>query len=256
VSRRADAAGPPRAALLVGGSSDIGAAVLAALARRGGCELVLAGRPSARRNAVAARLGATHHVHGLDWDASTATDPGALVAESMQMCGRPLDLVVVAVGALGGPLSDVGDPAGPAAVERDLTVNLLAPAGVVLAAAHHLAPRRGRLVVITSASAVRPRQGIGGYSVAKQALDQLTRMVARADGGGAHVHVVRPGHVRSAMTRGLPEPPLTRDPGQVAHDVVRGVAAGRTVIWSPPVMRFAMLALRSLPRRMLPPDLA
>jgi decaprenylphospho-beta-D-erythro-pentofuranosid-2-ulose 2-reductase len=230
--------------------------VLAALARRGGCELVLAGRSSDRRNAVAARLGAIHHVHALDWDAFQQTDAEALVARSMQLCGRPLDLVVVAVGALGGPLPDVADPAGPAAVERDLTVNLLAPAGVVLATAHHLAPRRGRLVVITSASAVRPRQGIAGYSVGKQALDQLTCMVARAQGSGPEVHVVRPGHVRSAMTRGLPEPPLTRDPGQVAHDVVRGIAAGRTVIWSPPVMRFAMLALRSVPRCALPPDLA
>jgi decaprenylphospho-beta-D-erythro-pentofuranosid-2-ulose 2-reductase len=241
----------------VGGSSDIGAAILTQLLPAGGCEVILAGRASGRRRAVAGSFACAHRVHELDWDAYEGTDPDALIGRATQLGGRPLDLVVIAVGALGGPLPDIGVPGAARALERCLTVNLTAPAGVMMACAHHLADRGGRLVVITSASATRPRRGIAGYSAAKQALDQLTRMVATTSfDGDLQVHVVRPGHVRTAMTRGLSEPPLTRDPDQVAADVARGVASGRPVIWSPRLMGLVMAVLRSLPRTIVPKDLA
>jgi decaprenylphospho-beta-D-erythro-pentofuranosid-2-ulose 2-reductase len=248
---------PVRAALLVGGSSDIGAAILTRLLPAAGADVVLAGRPSSRRRVVAGRLAGSHRVHELDWDAYAGSDPVALLVGSARLCGRPLDLVVIAVGALDGPAPDVRVQQAPRTLERCLTVNLIAPAAVMVAAVHHLAEGGGRLVVITSASATRPRRAIAGYSAAKQALDQLTRMVAATSGDGdLQVHVVRPGHVRTAMTRGLPEPPLTRDPDQVADDVARGVVSGRQVIWSPRVMGIAMAVLRSLPRPLVPKDLA
>ncbi len=247
----------PAAVLLLGGSSDIGAALLDELLPPTGSHVVLAGRPSPRRRQAAGRLSAAgHSVAEIDWDATDPPEPTAFVEQAARVCGQPLDLVVVAVGSLGGRLPSGRDPDRWRVVEQVLTTTFVAPAGVVLAAAGHLTATRGRVVVVTSASAVRPRRAIAAYSVAKQALDQLCRQVAaaaRAD--GVDVHVVRPGHVRTAMTRGLPDPPLTREPHQVAVDVARGISAGRLVIWSPPAMRIAMLALRAMPPRLIPPSL-
>lgn len=244
---------PVAGALLVGGSSDIGSAVLTTLLPATCCQVVLAGRPSPRRGAVADALARRHEVHTIDWVAGRRSGADRLLQRAEQLCGRPIDLVVVAVGELGGPLGDNGDDI--ADVRRQLTVNLAAPLEVVLASTRQVAPG-GRVVVLTSASATRPRAGIAVYSVAKQALDQLTRMATtRAAERGVRVHVVRPGHVRTAMTAGLPEPPLTRSPPQVARDVARGVERGKAVIWSPSSMRVVMAALRCAPRGAVPASL-
>lgn len=242
------------AALLVGGSSDIGAAILAALLPVRGSQVVLAGRPSTRRSVVAASM-AGHHVHELDWDARAQQAPEALVSQAASLCGRPLDLVVVAVGCLSRALLDDTVPGAAATCQDVLTVNLVAPAGILLASIQHMAGGGGHVVVMSSASATRPRRGIAAYSVAKQGLDELAQMAATVD-RRVSVHIVRPGHVRTAMTRGLPEPPLTRDSHQVARDVAAGVARGRTTIWSPPAMSAAMRVLRAMPRAIVPRSIA
>jgi decaprenylphospho-beta-D-erythro-pentofuranosid-2-ulose 2-reductase len=241
------------AALLVGGSSDIGSAVLASLLPAEGCTVVLAGRPSVRRRAVAAELSRRHAVHTVDWVVGQRACGDTLLTRATRVCGRPMDLVVVAVGELGGPLRIGAEETD--AVRRQLAVNLTAPLEVVLASTRQVAPG-GRIVVLTSASAVRPRRGIAVYSVAKQALDQLSRMaMPGAAERGVRLHVVRPGHVRTAMTAGLPQPPLTRSPEQVARDVVRGVERGTPVIWSPSAMRLVMAVLRCAPRGVVPASL-
>jgi decaprenylphospho-beta-D-erythro-pentofuranosid-2-ulose 2-reductase len=51
------------------------------------------------------------------------------------------------------------------------------------------------------------------------------------------------------MTRGLAPAPLATGPPQVAAAVVRGLDRGADVVWAPPALRWLMLALRMLPRR-------
>ena len=60
--------------------------------------------------------------------------------------------------------------------------------------------------------------------------------------------VVRPGHVRTRMTAGLPEPPLTTTPEAVAEAILGGLRRGVATVWVPPMMQVAMLGLRVLPR--------
>jgi decaprenylphospho-beta-D-erythro-pentofuranosid-2-ulose 2-reductase len=241
-----------RAVLLLGGSSDIGQAILDRLLPAGGAHVVLVGRASTRRAQCAARLSRTHSVTALDWSATDGSDPNELMRRAAQACGRPLDLVVVAVGTLAGQTPLVGSVHGVEVAARVHQVNFQAPAGVVLAAVQHLTGGGGRVVVLSSASAVRPRVSLATYSVAKQALDSLSRLADREAPRGVRVHVVRPGHVRTCLTLGLPEPPLTQRPDQVADNVARGIAADHQVIWSPRAMRVVMGALRVTPRRLLP----
>ncbi|WP_426565504.1 SDR family NAD(P)-dependent oxidoreductase [Angustibacter sp. McL0619] len=242
IALRAD--GRPPAVLLVGGSSDIGRAVLDRLLPAEPAHVVLAGRPSPRLTQAAAWLARVHTVVEVGWSATHGPEPSELLRKAASACDGRLDLVVVAVGSL-----------DESALDRATQVNFLAPAAVVLAAVRQLEPYGGRIVVLSSASAVRPRRSLCMYSVAKQALDSLCRMVDDESPQQVRVHVVRPGHVRTAMTAGLPVPPLANEPTDVAEDVARGIAAGRRVIWSPPVMRWVMAALRVAPRRLLPDSL-
>ncbi|MBT9257149.1 SDR family NAD(P)-dependent oxidoreductase [Phycicoccus sp. MAQZ13P-2] len=251
---------PPHLAsvLLVGASSDIGYAVVRALLGPQPGRVVLAGRPSPRRADAACHLTAAgHDVHALDYDAA---DGEQLVADLMRRAHDAvgeLDCVVVAVGAM--PTAPTRPPSPVRlGVEPDLArvllVNLVGPALVANAAAEELAARgHGTLVVITSAAAVHPRSDILGYAAAKQALDTLVRGLDRkVRGRGVRCVVVRPGRVRTRMTRGLPPVPLTTGPDYVGERVRAAVASSRPVVWSPAVLAPLTTALSVLPPVMLP----
>jgi decaprenylphospho-beta-D-erythro-pentofuranosid-2-ulose 2-reductase len=97
-------------------------------------------------------------------------------------------------------------------------------------------------------AAVRTRDGLLTYGVAKAALDLYARRIATSlRGTGVRVRVVRPGHVRTRMTSNLPEPPLTTDPGEVAARVRSTRHGHRTVTYAPAALGPVMAVLRSLP---------
>jgi decaprenylphospho-beta-D-ribofuranose 2-oxidase len=251
-------AGAPRVALVVGGSSDIGLAVTeAVLAGSPGSSVVLAGRESSRRAAVAQRLGLRHRAVELDWDALAREDPDQVLDDVTRLAGGVPDLAVIAVGTLprGGP--DPSSVDAPRDLRDALEVNLVAPAALLPVLVRRMgAAGGGRIVVLSSAAAVRPRAELRTYAVAKQALDALALdLVEPAARLGVGVHVVRPGHVRTAMTRGLAVAPLSRTAEQVARDVVAGLDAEQTVIWSPAAMRVVMAGLRTVPPSLLPRSL-
>jgi decaprenylphospho-beta-D-erythro-pentofuranosid-2-ulose 2-reductase len=65
---------------------------------------------------------------------------------------------------------------------------------------------------------------------------------------GVRVVVVRPGFVRSKMTEGMSETPLSVTPEQVAEAVTEAVAKGRELVWVPGPLRAVMSGLRHVPR--------
>lgn len=249
---------PSTTAVLFGATSEIGTDVVRALVAPGQHHrLVLAGRPTPRRADAAETLRSDYAVNELDWDARDPLDPAAVMKQAVARAGRLVDLVVLAAGTLplGGP--DLTEAAAAADLRDAWTVNAVAPAALLVAAVQQLAADGGgRVVLLSSASAVRPRRELMTYALAKQSADALARAVApQARAQGVDVHVVRPGHVLTRLTAGLPRAPLARTSAQVAHDVAAGVARGRQVIWSPPAMQPVMAALRVLPRPLLPRSL-
>ncbi len=105
------------------------------------------------------------------------------------------------------------------------------------------------MIVLTSAGAVRPRRSNAVYGAAKAALDSLALALGdELAGSGVRIVVVRPGFVRTRMTEGLREPPLSTDPETVGRAVARGLERGTRVVWVPPAMGAMMSLLRLLPR--------
>lgn len=229
-----------RTALVLGGTSDIGRAVVEALAAHGLQRVVLAGR---RLPEVEPDLGPGVECTTVQWDALSIGTHAALFDRATELLGR-IDLVICAVGLLG---HHAGLSMVPEQVDEMVRTNFAGPAAALAVAADRLVGQGGgTLVVLSSVAGVRPRRSNYVYGATKSGLDAFARGIADAvHGTGVSVLVVRPGFVRSSMTEGLEPAPFATDPATVAAGVVRAVQRGRSgVVWVPPLLGplFAVLA--------------
>ena len=238
-----------RRVIVIGGSSEIALAVVSELLRTAAREVVLVGRDPDRLAAATATLAAegAAGVSTLILDARDTDRHEAVLGEAFERLGGA-DLVLLAVGMLGdrgGVPADAGD-----AVEV-LRVNMLGAGSLLIHAARRLRDQRsGTLVVFSSVAGERVRASNVVYGAAKAGLDALALGLGDAlRRDGVRVMVVRPGFVRTRMTRGLAAAPFATAPADVAITVARGLERGATVVWSPPALRWVMLVLRLLPRR-------
>jgi decaprenylphospho-beta-D-erythro-pentofuranosid-2-ulose 2-reductase len=243
-----NAFGQPQNVVVLGGSSDIARAITQRLCAARARTVVLAGRSSTLLKEAgdeAEEYGATR-VDTVLFDAEEPEHAGATVRAAFEKVEGPVDLVVVAVGLLGAQSSDEGD-AG--AVARLITVNFTWPSAALAEIRRLLVIQgSGRILVISSIAAVRTRRSAYLYASAKAGLDRLCVGLAESlDGTGVKMQILRPGVVRTKMSRGLAEPPFTTDADDVAENVMRGLATDDLVIWSPPILRYVAFAIRHLP---------
>lgn len=245
--------GPFRRVLVLGGTSEIAAAIVRELAAGDPCEVALAGRDEQGLHDVAQQLrgaGCTR-VQTLPLEASAPDTHRAAIAHGIELLGGGVDLVLLAVGLLGerGGWGG-GDPVNVRGAVEVLEVNVLGAGSLLLESARALrAQRGGTIVVLSSVAAERPRATNPVYCASKAGLDALAQGLADALApSGVRLMVVRPGFVRTRMTRGLPVPPLACDPGDVARATVRGLRRGAHTVWAPAALRWAMVVVRLLPR--------
>ncbi len=233
----------PRRVLLLGGTSEIGLAILAAMQLPPGCEVVLAGRDQRRLAAAGENLPCTVVMQYYD-----ATDLAAHVAlADAVFSAGPVDLVIAAAGVLIGQDVLARDPAQAGLlVQTNLTGNVTA----VLPIAERMRKQAsGTIVVLSSAAAIRPRRANFVYGAAKAGLDAFGRGLADSlHGSGVRVLLVRPGFVVGRMTQGLNPAPMSTTPGRVGTAVARALAGRAHVVWVPPGLRPLSAGLRLIPR--------
>jgi decaprenylphospho-beta-D-erythro-pentofuranosid-2-ulose 2-reductase len=241
-----NAVGTPQSLLLLGGTSDIALAIARRYAAEHGLRVVLAARPSERREAAAAELrevGCT--VEEVDLE---ARDPGSHAETITQaFAGGDIDIAVVAFGLLGDTEQAWRDPD---VVLELAEVNYTAPVhfGVLLAGRMRL-QGHGCIVALSSVAGERVRRSNFVYGSTKAGFDGFFLGLGEAlRDHGVQVVVVRPGFVKSKMTRGLDSAPLAVTPEEVAEAVVAAVKGKRQIIWVPPPMRLVMSGLRHVPR--------
>ena len=242
-----DVTGMPQSAVVLGGGSEIGLAVLRELAARRLRTVVLAGPDLARMEPNAAalrRLGLSVATVGLDLR-ETGRLRGA--AEAARASLGSVDLVLVAAGVLG---SSELEGLTPEAVAESVSVNFTGPAAAIAAFLPLLEEQgQGRIVVLSSVAGVRVRRANLVYGAAKAGLDGYCQGLQDALAGSAvGLTIVRPGFVRTKMTAGRRAQPLAVGPEEVAAAVVRGLEAGTELIWVPASLRLAFPALAALPR--------
>jgi NAD(P)-dependent dehydrogenase (short-subunit alcohol dehydrogenase family) len=197
----------PPTALVTGASRGLGRALATALNGRG-WRLVVDGRDGDRLAAAVAALPDPGLVTAVTGDLA---DPAHRAALAAAVPDR-LDLLVNNASDLGPtPLPPLaGLP--PAAFERVLAVNTVAPLALVQAVLPALERAGGTVVSVSSDAAAEAYPGWGGYGASKAALDQLTAVLA-VEHPGLRVYAVDPGDMATDMHRaaapeddGLPAP--------------------------------------------------
>lgn len=244
-----DALGRPGRVLLLGGTSEIGLAILEALPLAPDTEVILAGRDEARMAQLGSRLPCRVSTRFYE---ATALDTHQAFADEA-FAAADIDIVVSAVGML---VSQADLDRNPRRAGTLVETNLTSHVTTLLAVAAHLRTQRhGTVVILSSVAAVRPRKANFVYGATKAGLDAFARGLADSlHGSGARVLLVRPGFVAGRMTAGLTPAPLATTPEQVAAAAATALARGTDTVWVP--RRLAALAAlmalvpRSLWRRL------
>lgn len=227
--------------LVLGGTSEIGQAVLQRLPLAPGAHVTLAGRDAAALARLPAPAGA--EVRTVRFDALDTEGHAALVAQVL--ADGDLDLVVAAAGVL---TPTATDPAG--AAREVLGTNLVGLVAVLAPLAEALrAQRHGTLVVLSSVAALRARRANHLYAASKAGLDAwASGLTDDLAGSGVRVLLVRPGFVRGRMTEGLPVPPFATTPEAVGDAVARALRGRAQLVYAPAPLRVLGPALRLVPR--------
>lgn len=241
-----DAVGSVQSLLVLGGTSEIGLATARKMVQGRARRVVLAARDTERADAGAEelrRLGAEVEVVAFD-----ARDHGSHAAAlDAAFRGGDVDCAVVAFGVLGDQERLATDAA--AAVEA-VEVNYVGAVSVCIPLAERMRRQgHGTIVVLSSVAGERARKSNFVYGSSKAGLDAFAQGLGdRLHGSGVQVMVVRPGFVRTKMTAGLDDVPLSTDPDSVADSIVAGLRRSSHTVWTPMPLRFVMSALRHLPR--------
>jgi decaprenylphospho-beta-D-erythro-pentofuranosid-2-ulose 2-reductase len=245
----ARAAGAPvNRVLVLGGTSEIGLAIVRRLADDGPVRPYLIGRDRDRLTAALAELERSG-CSGGDLDVVEAEDYDSherVVARAFDRAAG-FETVVVAVGVLGAQAGLDADPDEALEVMR---VNFAGTGSLLLEALRRLRDQgSGTLIVLSSVAAERPRASNAIYGAAKAGLDALAQGLADAtSGSGVRVLVVRPGFVLTRMTAGLERAPMATTPQAVAEATAQALRGGAHTVWVPGRLRLVFAALRHLPR--------
>lgn len=178
----------PGTALITGAGGGLGTAIAEALAPD--YTLLLAGRPSARLDAVATRLGAT------TWPIDLTDAPGIEAAAEVL---TELDVLVHNAGvAYPGRVAESAVEEWRASFE----VNVTGAVALTLALLPALRAARGQIVFINSGAGIAVSPGLASYSASKFALRAFADAL-RTDEPLLRVTSIHPGRIDTEMQRDL-----------------------------------------------------
>lgn len=236
----------PRTVLVLGGGSEIAAAVVAEAGRRGLQRVFLAARRPEEALETIRSAAPNLETTAVEWDALDIKSHAAMIERAFQEL-TTIDLVVCGVGMLG---HHAGLSMNPAEVDLMVRTNFAGPA----AALAELAPRmqaqgHGTIVVLSSVAAIRARKSNYAYGSSKAGLDSFAQGLGDAlHGSGVRVLVVRPGFVTTKMTEGLEPAPFHTDAGAVAKRTMDAVQRHKHTVTAPGLLTPLFAVLRNTPR--------
>lgn len=246
-----DATGHPQTILLLGGTSEIGRAIVAEYLAGRPSRVILGVQPGdpivADVTSELKAFGASD-VDILDFDATaTATHPGVIDAA---WAIADVDVAIVAFGIL-GDAEQLWQDQVAAVLEAQVNYTGAVSAGV-LVGQKMKAQGYGQIIVMSSVAGEMVRRSNFVYGSTKAGLDGFYRMLGEAlRPFGPKVLVVRPGQVRTRMSAGIKEPPLTVNREDVAKQIVAAARKGDTLIWAPPAFQLVMMVLKHIPAPLL-----
>lgn len=235
----------PQTIVLLGGTSEIGRAIVDELVSASTRTVVLAcRRPDEAHPEHFEHGGVAVVVEHFD---AADTETHAEFINGLAQAHGDLDVVVLAFGVLGSQAEYDDDPASAA---RAAHINFTGGVSASLATAAQMRRQgHGHIAVLSSVAGERTRASNYVYGSTKAGLDAFAQGLGDAlQGTGVRVTVVRPGFVHSRMTRGLKSAPFATTPRVVGELTVAAMRAGRHTVWTPGILRYVFMVLRHVPR--------
>jgi decaprenylphospho-beta-D-erythro-pentofuranosid-2-ulose 2-reductase len=241
-----NALGQQQTIVLLGGTSDIGLAIVRRLISPATRAVVLACRDVDKGERAAAGLRhkslAVEVVHfdGAD------TDGHAEFVRSVAEDHGDIDIAIVAFALLGNGAVTSVDPIAAAEIAQ---VNFTGVVSSTIAVANQMREQgHGSIVMLSSVAGERVRRANPVYGATKAGIDGFAQGLGDAlVDDGVHMLIVRPGFVTSQMTTGMKPAPFSTTPEKVADIAVRGLRARRRIVWAPPILRYMFSVLRHVP---------
>lgn len=243
-----NAVGQAQHILLLGGTSEIGLAIVDELISRGGNPVVtLAAREgSPRIDAAVSSLydAGASTVRLVNFDALDFTSHPAVIDAAF--AEGDVDVAVVAFGTLGDQEELWQDQSKAVASAQ---TNFTAPMSVgVLLGQHMKRQGHGTIIALSSVAGQRVRRSNFVYGASKAGIDGFYLQLGEAlKDDGVKVTVVRPGQVRTKMTAGLDEAPLTVNKEDVAEAAVDAALAGKPSVFVHKLFGPISLVLKAIP---------
>lgn len=157
-----------------------------------------------------------------------------------------LDIAIIAVGTLGhDPELDY-----VANTLNMMNVNYVGSAHLMLLIAERMKKQaHGQILIISSFAQTRPRTDNFEYGSTKAGLDFMARgLNEKLQGTGVCVSVLRPGFVRTRMTKLLPSAPFAIDPETVGKLAAKLIKNQGSVDFAPPILKWVAVIFKVLPQ--------
>ena len=243
-----NAVGQAQHILLLGGTSDIGLAIVSELASRGGAPTVTlcARKGSPRIDAAVNTLTASGagEIRIVDFDALDFDSHPAVIDAAF--AEGEVDIAVVAFGTLGDQ-EELWQDQAKAVASAQTNYTAYVSVGVLLGQAMKR-QGHGNIIALSSVAGQKVRRSNFVYGSAKAGMDGFYLQLGEAlRSNGVKVTVVRPGQVRTKMTEGLDEAPLTVNKEDVAEAAVDAALAGKPAVFVHKLFGPISLVLQHIP---------
>jgi decaprenylphospho-beta-D-erythro-pentofuranosid-2-ulose 2-reductase len=227
--------------VLIGSNSDIGISIVNQLPVSNTAKLYLVGKTNPLRNRFMYPYSSIEFAF---CDLENLTDVKSLFLESSKYSN--VDLVILAAGYL--PSENLEFDLN--SVEKTLTINTLSSI-ILLSGFVKLMKdgKGGRILVISSVAATRPRLRNFTYGTSKKALDFYANgLQNRFSNSAIKISILRPGFVYSKMTAGFNPAPFALEQSKVAEIAVRALLKNKEIIYAPKKLRMIMKLVKLFPR--------
>ncbi|MEE9965908.1 MAG: decaprenylphospho-beta-D-erythro-pentofuranosid-2-ulose 2-reductase [Propionicimonas sp.] len=242
-----DATGNPQTVLLLGGTSEIGVAIITEYLANGPLRVILGVQPGDELvddTVTVLRAAGASEVVTLEFDATAFDTHPAVIEDAWSVAD--VDTAIVAFGML-GEAEELWQNQAKAVLAANVNYTGAVSVGVLLGQ-RMKAQGYGQIIVMSSVAGEKVRRSNFVYGSTKAGLDGFYRLLGEAlEPFGPKVLVVRPGQVRTRMSAHVKEAPLTVDKDQLAKQVVEATRKGEKLIWVPAQFKLVMWVLKHIP---------
>lgn len=229
--------------LVIGGKSQIALQTVLNVPLAPNGKVFLLGREVEKENIVITNTEVTK----LNYDINDSVQQIKKISELFDE--RDFDLVILSVGYLGfQPSKSTLEQ-----VQTIIDVNFSYSASVLNYVTNRLkSQNHGKILILSSVAAVRPRKSNYIYGAAKSGLDFFARgLQLDLLGTGVKICIARPGFVHSNMTKGMTPAPFAISAAKAGEICARGILRSKKVFYVPGILRYVMFIVKLLPYKIL-----